>query len=154
MLSLLYSIASLLGIEAGEIIERAKTNGILWGAIALFAAIALVFLLVAANTALTLWVGPIWAPLMIAGAAAVIAISVYIVSRVTAEIAHDREVKRRRSAETTALVTTATVTAIPLLLKSPLMRTIGLPLGGALAAMFVLSKTNAANGKKHSADAA
>jgi uncharacterized integral membrane protein len=149
MLGLLYPIASLLGIEAGELIERAKKNGMLWAAIALFGAIALVFLLVAANTALTLWVGEIWAPLIIGGAAAVIAAAIYIVSRVTAEIAHRREVQRRRSAETTALVTTATVTAIPLLLKSPLMKTIGLPLGGALAALFVLSKTNAANGKKH-----
>ena len=152
MLGLLYPIASLLGIEAGEMVERAKKNGMLLGAIALFAAIALVFLLVAANTALTFWVGALWAPLIIAGAAAVIAIAIYVVSRVTAEIAHRREVQRRRSAETTALVTTATVTAIPLLLKSPLMRTIGLPLGGALAALFVLSKTNAASGKKHDAD--
>ena len=35
MLALLYPIASLLGIEAGEIVERVKKNGVLWGAIAL-----------------------------------------------------------------------------------------------------------------------
>jgi uncharacterized integral membrane protein len=141
VLSLLYPIASLLGIEAGEIVERMKKNAGLWGAIAAFSLIALVFLLVAANAGLTLWVGPVWAPLIIAGAAAVIALTIYNVSRGTAEIAHKKEVQRRRSAETTALVTTATITALPLLLKSPLMKSIGLPLGAALAAFFVLSKS-------------
>lgn len=141
MLSLLYPIASLLGIEAGEIVERMKKNAGLWGAIALFALIALAFLLVGINAALTLWLGPVWAPLVMAAAAALIALAIYIVSRVTAEIAHKKEVQRRRSAETTALVTTATITAVPLLMKSPLMKKVGLPLGGALAALFLLSKS-------------
>jgi hypothetical protein len=52
-----------------------------------------------------------------------------------------KKCERRRSAETTALVTTATITALPLLLKSSLMKSIGLPLGAALAAFFVLSKS-------------
>lgn len=140
-MNLLYPLASLFGIEAGEIAERLKKNGIMWGAVALFAAIALVFALVAANAGLTLWVGPIWAPLIIAGVAAVIALAVWIASRITSEIAHRKEVQRRRSAETTALVTTAAMTALPLLMKSPLMKSIGLPLGGALAALFLLSKS-------------
>ncbi len=141
MLGLLYPIASLLGIEAGEVVERMKKNAGLWGAIAVFALIALVFLLVAAHAGLTLWVGPVWAPLIIAGGAAVVALTLYAVSRVTAEIAHKKEVERRRSAETTAMVTTATLTALPLLLKSPLVRSVGLPLGAALAAFLVLSKS-------------
>jgi hypothetical protein len=142
MLGLLYPIASLLGIEAGELIERAKKNGVLWGAIAFFALVAIAFLLVGVNAALTAWVGPIWAPLIIAASAAVIALAIYIAARITAEIAHKKEVQRRRSAETTALVTTAAVTAVPLLLKSPLMKKVGLPLGGALAALFLLSKSS------------
>jgi hypothetical protein len=141
MLNLLYPIASLLGIEAGEIVERVKKNAVLWGAIAIFGVIAVIFLLVAANAGLTLWVGPIWAPLILAGTAAVIALIIYAVSAVTAEIAHKKEVQRRRSAETTALVTTAAITAIPLLMRSPLMKTVGLPLGAALAALFLLSKS-------------
>lgn len=141
MLSLLYPLASLLGIEAGEVVERVKKNGILWGVIAVFGLIALAFALIATNAALTEWLGPIWAPAAIAGAAALIALGTYVVSRVTAEIAHRREVQRRRSAETTALVTTATVTAIPILMKTPLMKQIGLPLGGALAALYLLSKS-------------
>jgi len=141
MLNLLYPIASLLGIEAGEVVERVKKNAFLWGTIAIFGIIAVVFLLVAANAGLTLWVGPIWAPLILAGVAAAIALITYAVSAVTAEIAHKKEVQRRRSAETTALVTTAAITAIPLLMRSPLMKTVGLPLGGALAALYLLSKS-------------
>lgn len=141
MLNLLTPLASLLGIEAEEIVGRMKKNAGLWAAIAAFALIALVFLLVAANAGLTLWVGPIWAPLIIAGAAALIALVIYLVSRIGAGIAERKEAERRRSAETTALVTTAAITAIPLLLKSPLMRSIGLPLGAALAAFFVLSRS-------------
>jgi len=140
MLALLYPIASLLGIEAGELVERVKKNGALWGAIALFGVIALIFGLIAAHTALALWVGPVYAPLLIAAVSALIAAAIYLASHAVAEVAHKREVQRRRSAETTALVTTATVTALPLLMKSPLMRQIGLPIGGALAALYLLSK--------------
>jgi len=140
MLALLYPIASLLGIEAGELVERVKKNGALWGAIALFGVIALIFGLIAAHTALALWVGPVYAPLLIAAVSALIAAAIYLASHAVAEVAHKREVQRRRSAETTALVTTATVTALPLLMKSPLMRQIGRPIGGALAALYLLSK--------------
>jgi uncharacterized integral membrane protein len=151
MLALLYPIASLLGIEAGELVERIKKNGALWGAIALFSLIALIFGLIAAHTALALWVGPIYAPLIIAAVSALIAVAVYLVSHAIAEVAHRREVQRRRSAETTALVTTATVTAIPILMKSPLMRQIGIPVGGALAALYLLSKAGVKN-KRESSD--
>jgi uncharacterized integral membrane protein len=150
MLALLYPIASLLGIEAGELVERVKKNSALWGAIALFGAIALVFGLIAAHTSLAFWVGPVYAPLIIAAASALIALAIYLVSHVIAEIAHRREVQRRRSAETTALVTTATVTALPLLMKSPLMKQIGLPIGGALAALYLLSKAGVKNDDKSS----
>jgi uncharacterized integral membrane protein len=150
MLALLYPIASLLGIEAGELVERMKKNGALWGAIALFSLIALIFGLIAAHTALALWIGPVYAPLIIAAASALIAVAVYLVSHAIAEVAHRREVQRRRSAETTALVTTATVTAIPILMKSPLMRQIGIPIGGALAALYLLSKAGVKNNRESS----
>ncbi|HQZ11586.1 MAG TPA: phage holin family protein [Devosia sp.] len=140
MLNLLTPLASLLGIEAGEIVERAKKNAGLWGTIAAFALIALVFLLVAAHAGLTMWVGPIWAPLIIAGVAALIALIAYVVGRVSAEAQRKKEMQRRKSAETAALVTTATVTAVPLLLKSPLLKTVGIPLGAALALWLVMSR--------------
>ena len=139
-MNLLQAIASLLGIEARDVLDGLRKNAILWGAIALFALIALAFLLVAANAGLTLWVGPIMAPLIIAGTAVVIALAIYIVAAVTAEGARRREAERRRAAERTALVTTAAIAALPALLKSPLMRNVGLPLGGALAALYLLSR--------------
>ena len=142
MLNLLSPLASLLGIEIEEGVARLKQNGLLWGAIVLFAAVAFVFLLVAANAAITERVGPVWAPLLLAAGAAVIALAIYLVSRIIAAIQHKQEVDRRRSAETTALVTTAAVTAVPILLRSPLMKRVGLPLGGAIAAAFMLSKSS------------
>ncbi len=120
--------------------ERMQRNAMVWSAIALFLVIALVFLLVAAHTGLTYWVGPVWAPLIIAGAALIVAAIVYIVARIAHDIAHRREAQRREAAESTALITTAAITALPMLLNSPLMKTIGLPLGGALAAAFFLSR--------------
>ena len=117
-----------------QLVERVKKNAALWVAIGLFGVIALVFALIAAHTALSLWVGPVYEPLIIAAASTFAAAAIYLVSHLIAEIAHRREVQRRRSAETTALVTTAAVTALPILMKSPLMKQIGLPIGGALAA--------------------
>lgn len=151
MLNLLYPVASLLGIEVGELLDRLKKTAGLWAAIGIFAAIALVFALVAINTALAGWLGPIWGPLALAGAAALISLCIYAVARINADIAHRREAERRRAAQTTAVVTTAAATALPVLLRSPLMRNLGLPLGGALAAIFLLSKSggghdDAANG--------
>jgi hypothetical protein len=152
MLSLLGPLASILGIEVGEMVERLKQNGVLWGAILLFALVAFVFLLVGANGALGLWVGPLWAPFVMAGGAALVALVVYVATRISAHVAHSKEVQRRRSAETTALVTTAAVTAVPLLFGSPLMKRIGLPLGGALAALFILMKTRHGRDDSHETD--
>jgi heme/copper-type cytochrome/quinol oxidase subunit 3 len=140
-MNFLYPLASVFGIEAGELAERLKKNAILWGFIAVFGFVAFAFLLVAAHNGLALWVGPIASPLIIAGAAALVALTLFLVSSVTADIAHRQEVQRRRSAEKTALVTTAAITAVPLLLRTPLLKTIGLPLGGALAALYLLSKS-------------
>lgn len=141
MLSLLTPLASLLGIEAGAVVERMKKNAGLWAALAAFAAIALVFLLVAANAGLTLWIGPVWAPLVMAGVSAAVALIIYLVIRIAAGAARQKEAERRRSAETTALATTATITAIPLLLRSSLVRNVGIPVGVALAALFVLARS-------------
>jgi hypothetical protein len=38
------------------------------------------------------------------------------------------------------MITTAAITAAPMLLKSPLLRTIGIPIGGALAAAYFLTR--------------
>lgn len=139
-MNLLRAIASLLGIEAMEVVDGLRKNAILWGAIALFSFIALAFLLVAAHAGLSLRVGPVMAPLIIAGVSVVIALAIYVVMALRAEGARRREAERRRSAERTALVTTAAIATLPALMKSPLLRKVGLPVGGALAALYLFSR--------------
>jgi hypothetical protein len=137
---LLLPLASILGIEVDELIANFRKNALAWGAIGLFALIGLAFLLVATHLALSDWLGPIGSALSIAGASLLVALGIFLAIRVTADIAKRREAQRRHSAEKTALVTTAAITALPMVMKSPLMRTVGIPLGGALAALYFLSK--------------
>jgi hypothetical protein len=137
---LLLPLASILGIEVEDLLERFKQNAIAWSAIAFFALVGMVFLLVALYTGMVDWLGPIWGPLAIAGGALLVALAIYVGVRIAANVVATREAQRRHSAEKTALVTTAAITAVPMLLKSPLMRTIGIPVGGALAALYLLSK--------------
>lgn len=149
---LLLPLASILGIEAEDLLARLRQNTIAWTAIGLFALIGVAFLLVAANVALSDWLGPVWAPLAIAAAALVIALGIYLTIRITAAVAAKRDARRRHAAERTALVTTAAITAVPMLLKSPLMRTIGIPLGGALAAAYFLSRPSGDSSERQDAD--
>jgi large-conductance mechanosensitive channel len=145
---LLLPLASILGIEVDVLIDRFRKKAVAWSVIGLFALIGLAFLLVAAHLALSDWVGPFWAALIMAGTALVIAAVIFLVIRVIEDIASRREAQRRHSAETTALMTTAAVAALPIVMKSPLMRTIGLPLGGALAALYFLSKPGERTGHR------
>ena len=137
---LLLPLASLLGLEAEELLDRLRQNAVAWGAIALLLLIAVAFLLVAANVALGDWLGPVLAPLVIAGVALIIALLIYLVVHARHVRRRRRDAERRHSAERTAMVTTAAITAVPMLLKSPLMRTIGIPIGGALAAAYFLTR--------------
>lgn len=146
-MQLLSALASILGIEVNELIGRLRKNAVAWSVIGLFGVIALAFLLVAAHTALAGWIGPIWAPLVIAGVALAVALVIVIVIRIMESIAAREEAQRRRAAETTALATTAAITALPMLLKSPLVRNVGLPLGAALAALYFLSRAEGRGGR-------
>ena len=138
-MNLLFTLASILGVEVDELIERLKKNAIAWSAVALFALIGLAFLLVALHTALVGWIGPIWAPLAIAGGALLVAFAIFLVVKIADDIASRRSAERRHSSERTALVTTAAISALPLLMKSDLMRKVGIPIGGALAAAYLLT---------------
>lgn len=144
---LLLPLASILGIEVDALIENFRKNAIAWGAIGLFALIGLAFLLVAAHLALSDWLGPIGSALSIAGASLLVALGIFVAIRIAGDIARRREAQRRHSAEKTALVTTAAITALPMVLKSPLMRSVGLPLGGAIAALYFLSKPGERTGR-------
>lgn len=138
----LLPLASILGIEVDELIDRLKKNAIAWSAVALFGLIGLSFVLVAIANAATLAWGPIVGPLVVALVAIVIAVGIWISMAVVESIARRKALEKRHAQEKTALVTTAALTALPIVLQSPLMRKVGIPVGGALAAAFLLSKSN------------
>ncbi len=140
MLALLGPIASLLGIEVTAALDRYRRDATIWAIVGGFLTIGLVFALVAANAGLSLSVGPVLAPLILCAIALACALSTYLVWRWRAASEARRATEQKRSAETTALVTSAAMTAAPLLLKSRLFRKAGLPLGGMLAAAYLLSK--------------
>ena len=141
MLAFLGPLGALLGLEVASIKDRLKYQAILLGTLGALGLVAVTFILVAINNALTIAVGPIIAPLIIAGAALLIALIVFLVAylRDTAEARNDAE--KKRSAEVTSLVTTAAITAIPLIL--PLLKRVGLPAGGAAAAIYLLLQSKA-----------
>lgn len=141
-MNLLQPLASLLGIEIEELVERMKKDAAAWSAVAVFVAIGVVFLLVALHTWLVLLFGPIWAPLAIAGGALLIALIIFAAMRITDAIAERQQTERKHSAERTALVTTAAIAALPMVMDSDLMKKVGLPIGGALAAAFLLSRSS------------
>jgi len=133
MLAVLTPLLSLLGLEAAEITGTLKRRAVTWGAIGALGVIAIGFVLVAINAALSSALGPVVAPLIIAIVALVAAIAVFLVMHVIELNEAKRAAEKKRSAEVTTLITTAVITAIPLLLRSPLIRDIGIPAGAALA---------------------
>ncbi len=139
-MNLLMPLASILGIEVEDLVARWRQNAMAWSAIGFFALVGAVFLLVALHTGMVGWLGPIWGPLAIAGSALLIALLIYAGIRIASAIISHREAQRRHSAERTALVTTAAITAVPMLMRSPIMKSLGLPVGGALAALYLLNK--------------
>jgi drug/metabolite transporter (DMT)-like permease len=141
MLALLGPLGALLGIEAASIKERVKRQAVLWAAIGVLGIIAVTFILLAINTALTYAVGPIVAPLIIAGAALLVGVVVYGIFHLRDTMEEHRDAERKRSAEMTALITTAAITAIPLIL--PTLKKVGVPTASAAAALYSLLQAKA-----------
>ena len=138
----LLPLASILGIEVDELVGRLKKNAIAWSAVALFALVGLTFILVAIGNAAILAWGPVVGPLIVGLGAIVIAIVIWATMAIIDGIAKRQALERRRAQEKTALATTAALTALPIVLRSPLMRKLGIPVGGALAAAFLLTKSS------------
>lgn len=140
---LLLPLASLLGLEVDHLADRLKRHALAWGAVGFFVLVGLVYLLVALNAAVTLWLGPVLGPLALAGGALLLAAALALGLKATTALSQRRRADKKRATERTALVTSAAVTALPMLpmlIKSPLVRQLGLPLGGALAALYLLSR--------------
>lgn len=137
---LLVPLAALLGIEVDAITARIR-NTIIVNAVMLgLALVGAVFLLVAGYLALAELYGPIYAALILGGFFLVLALAVYLGTRI-GERRHRRQVaEKRKSTETSAFVTTAALTALPVVLKSPIGRTLALP-AAAIAAYLLIRKT-------------
>jgi hypothetical protein len=135
----LATLASLLGLELEVLVARLRRNAIAWSIVGALVVIALVFLLAALNAALTTLMGPVWAPLAIAGGALLAALGIYLVLR-SADAAAARRETERRKAERTALTTSAILTALPMAMRLGIVRKLGLPVGGALAAAYLLAR--------------
>jgi uncharacterized membrane protein len=134
---LLVPLAALLGIEVEAITERLR-NTIVINVVMIGLGLAgLGFLVAAGFFALAELYGAIYAALILAAVFLVLALAVYLGARI-GEGRHRREVaNKRRSTETSAFVTTAALTAVPLMLKSPLGRALALP-AAALAAYLMV----------------
>jgi hypothetical protein len=137
---LLVPLAALLGIEVDAITARIR-NTIIVNAVMLgLALVGAVFLLVGGYLALAELYGPIYAALILGGFFLVLALAVYLGTRI-GERRHRRQVaEKRKSTETSAFVTTAALTALPVVLKSPIGRTLALP-AAAIAAYLLIRKT-------------
>ncbi|WP_240230284.1 hypothetical protein [Devosia lacusdianchii] len=134
---LLMPLAALLGIEVEAITDRVKGLVIANAVMITLGLIGLGFLIAAGYIALADALSPLYAALILAAAFLALALAVYLGMKV-GETRHRRELAtKRRSTETSAFVTTAALTALPVLLKSPLVRTLGLP-AAAIAAFLLV----------------
>jgi hypothetical protein len=137
MLAVMGPLLALLGVEAESITANVKRQAIVWGLIGGMGAVFVAFVLVAINAALSYAVGPVIAPLIIAVVAALIGVGVFLIAHIQDGIVAKREAEKKKSAEMTALITTAIVTAVPLILRSNLAKSLG---GAALASALMLRK--------------
>ncbi|MGV8953746.1 MAG: hypothetical protein ACOH2M_21790 [Cypionkella sp.] len=138
---LLGPLAALLGFEVEEITDRVKRMLIINTLMGAFAALTVVFLLVAGFLALSAKLGAIYTALIFAAVFFVLTAGIMIGTQVSEASRKRRLAEKRRSSETSAFVTTAALTALPVLLRSPLVRNLGLPLAAVVAAAMFIGKS-------------
>jgi len=136
-MGLLSPLASLLGLEVEGLVSKVRSAALVWSLIGLCCAIATGFLIAAGFMALADMVGAIVAALILAGGFLGLALLVYLGSLIARSRRRQRLAERRRANETGALLTTATITALPLLAKSPGVLRLGVPIA-AIAALALL----------------
>lgn len=134
---LLAALAALLGIEVEAITERLRNTIIVNAVMIVLAAIGVSFLIAAGFFAVADLYGVIYASLIFAGTFLVLALAVFLGTRLGQNRRKREVAEKRRSTETSAFVTTAALTALPMILKSPLARTLALPAAAIAAYMLV-----------------
>lgn len=139
-MGLIAPLAALLGLEMEGLATRAKSAVLVYGLIGLFLSIAAGFLLAAGYMALAEIVGAIFAALIFGGASLLFALAVYLGSLIGRSKRQRRLAERRRASEAGAFLTTAAITALPLIARSPALLRLGLP--AAAIAAFALLRSN------------
>lgn len=136
MMKLLMPLAALLGFEVEGMAHRAKSLALTYAAIAIFAVIGIGFLVVAGFIALAQAVGMLVASLIMAGVFLALALAVYLGAKIGENNRRRQIAARRHSGETGAFLTSAALTALPLVTKSPLLLRLGIP--AAVVALLVM----------------
>lgn len=134
-MGLIAPLAALLGLEVENIADKAKAAAIVYGLLGLFSTIAIVFLLVAAYLALADLFNPVIAALLLAGLFVLLAVALLLGAQIGKNQQKRKVAQRRRSSETGAFITTAALTAVPMILRAPMAAKLALPAAiiGALA---------------------
>ena len=139
-------LAALLGMEVDHLTDRDKRAVLINAIVILLGLLGAGFLVAAGYIALAAELGGLYAALILAGIFLVLALAVYFGAQIGEGRRKREQAKRRRSSETGAFLTTATLAALPVILRSPLLRTLGLP-AAAIAAYLLV-----ANGNGHDDD--
>lgn len=139
-MGLIAPLAALFGLELEDVAARARAAAILYGLMALFLLAAAVFLTVAGYIALADLFSPLIAALILSGIFLLLALALYIGTLLGKGKQKRQLVERRRSSESSAFLTTAALTALPVFLRSPMIVKLGLP--AAAIAAFAIMREN------------
>lgn len=130
-------LASLLGIEVEHAVARARATAIVTGLIVVLLIAAFAFLTVAGYLALADLFNPPVAALMLSGLLLVLALAVYAGALIGRGQQERTRQEKRRAGETGAFLTSAAITALPLIARSPAILRLGVP-AAAIAAVALL----------------
>ena len=124
---MLAPLAALVGFEAERVASRAKSTAVTYGLMAAFGLVGIGFLVGAGYIALAAATSPLVASLIMGGVFILLALAVYLGIQIGEDRRKREAVERKHSNDTSAFVTTAALTALPALAKSPMMLRFGIP---------------------------
>ena len=134
---LLVPLAALLGLELDTMKDRLKRTFAGNAIVIVFSVTGLVFLLIGGYLGLSIAIGAIYAALAFAAVFLLASLAVHLSLRAQAARERRAAAEKRRSGEAGAFVTTAALTALPALLRSPMVLKLGLP-AAAVTALLLL----------------
>lgn len=135
-MGLIAPLAALFGLELENVAARARAAAIIYGLLAFFLLAAVIFLIIAGYLALADMFSPLISALIMSGLFMMLALALYVGALIGRGRERKKVVERRRASETGTLVTTAALTALPMLMRSPAVLRFGLP--AAAIAIFAL----------------